>query len=384
MEIETGENSAGILQFVQKKSPSDFIIINHGINYYCHFHIIAQSSPKIASLSGPNRPSTLILKTKYKLHFLQDVLDFFYGKPIIFNFTNYKEISILSNYFGVDSLIRISTQISTFFDFSNSLLKLDYRDITQKEIDFFATFFQVFSNHEIFKNFRFDLMKEIIKSDKLTIVNEDFLVHWILNDYKHVESQKKLLSFIVFEKVSFKGFKEIFSSIQNLEKIQEKIQREFMKDPRKRNLTIERNPRYYEKIEDLYSKILEFDLSTFFASNLTSRLNEDEKERENKDDLKDDEYEETHSFSPFSHQRERGQFSPKPFQSFSSTSQNSPLRAVLATLVRKSRFLSWIKSNKQKKKKTNTKTMLLLLVRMMKMERTQALKVESMVLINHL
>ena len=145
MEIETGENSAGILQFVQKKSPSDFIIINHGINYYCHFHIIAQSSPKIASLSGPNRPSTLILKTKYKLHFLQDVLDFFYGKPIIFNFTNYKEISILSNYFGVDSLIRISTQISTFFDFSNSLLKLDYRDITQKEIDFchfFSSFFE--------------------------------------------------------------------------------------------------------------------------------------------------------------------------------------------------------------------------------------------------
>ena len=102
MEIETGGNYNTILQSVQKKSPPDLEIINHGVSYHCHFNIISIYSKKISSLT--NRPTTIELKTKTKLHFLSDVIDFFYGHPIIFDFTNYKEISILASYFEIDNL----------------------------------------------------------------------------------------------------------------------------------------------------------------------------------------------------------------------------------------------------------------------------------------
>ena len=117
MEIETGGNFISILQIVQKKSPPDLVISNHDENYQCHFNIIAMSSKKVSSLSGPDRPKIIVLKTRYKLHFLQDVINFFYGYPIILDFINYKEILILANYFDSEYLKNITEQASLFFDF---------------------------------------------------------------------------------------------------------------------------------------------------------------------------------------------------------------------------------------------------------------------------
>lgn len=279
MEIETGGNYNTILQSVQKKSPPDLEIINHGVSYHCHFNIISIFSKKISSLT--NRPTTIELKTKTKLHFLNDVIDFFYGHPIIFDFTNYKEISILASYFEIDNLKEITAQASKFFDFSNNLLhEVKMNDFSQKEIDFFAFYFQAFSNNEIFNRFPVETIQKVLTSNKMTIVNEDYLVHWILNKYKDVNSRKKLLSFVVFEKVGQNGFKEIFSSLENLDEINEKVQTEFIKDPRKRNLSLDRNPRYFEKTDDLTQRILNFDLSKVFSYKIPEKEEEEEDEKQ--------------------------------------------------------------------------------------------------------
>lgn len=276
MEIETGGSFNSILQIVQKKSPPDLVISNHDENYQCHFNIIAMSSKKVSSLSGPDRPKIIVLKTRYKLHFLQDVINFFYGHPIILDFINYKEILVLANYFDSEYLKNITEQASLFFDFSQSLLsKSKMNDFSQNEIDFFAFYFQVFSNNETFNNFPFEIIQKVLKSDKMTLVNEDYLVHWILHKYGDENSRKKLLPFVVFEKVSSNGFKEIFSSLKNLKEIQDQIKLEFIKDPRKRNLSIDRNPRYFQKADELNQRILNFELSSVFTYTIPSPTKEE-------------------------------------------------------------------------------------------------------------
>ena len=276
MEIETRANYLTILQSVQKRSPPDFIIFNHDVKYYCHFNVIAMSSKKIASMrSGSFHPPSITLKTKFKLHFLQNVINFFYGHPIIYDFTNYKEILILSNFFDSPYLKKISTSASSFFRFAQSLLESDYCDFSQNEIDFFASFFHVFSSIEIFNKFPFELMKAIIQSDKLSIISEDFLVDWILHSYNDTKTRQKLLNFVVFQKVSFKGFKNIFTSLQNVDEIKDKLQKEFVKNPLKRDLSLDRNNRYFDKPEFLTQKILNFDFSKVFSLNIEFQKSEE-------------------------------------------------------------------------------------------------------------
>ena len=261
MEFQTStSNSPSVLQLIKKNVPPDFTIINNENKYECHFNVLSLSSKTISQLrNDKSHISSLNIKSKVTYTYLKDVINFFYGEQIVLTFNNIHEINLLAGYLNADYLKGITSKALFFFDYAkNILFKFkDNDEFNDNDIDFLASFFHVFAENKMFIQFPISYIKRVINSQCLRILDEDYLIHWIIFTYPDKDN-KSLLESVNFQNVSSNGFRDIFSSRYITNDILDKIKKEFIKMPEKRKINTINHKRYLTDQNELTRQILSF------------------------------------------------------------------------------------------------------------------------------
>ena len=243
-----------------KCEPEDFMIVNCDREYECHFAVIAASCSRVASLTTNGKhPPKMMLSSSRPLLELKNVINHFYGEPIVITLSNCAELRIIADALGAQSLLEKVSPIDAFQKALFQYLCLLQQGNDGPEIlAALATYFEVLRYFNKARYLPPELKMRILTNEHLKVVSEDHILFWILSltDIDGLYDCMSYLDTLNYQNLSPKGWSSLFASDIPLScESRSKMMTEFIKDPRSRKADLT-GERYWPSAEDLHSAII--------------------------------------------------------------------------------------------------------------------------------
>lgn len=201
-------------ELYSKLGECDFIIFfNEHQSYSCHFDILAAASLTIRELEKDgNHPSQIKLNSRYKLNYLEDVINFFYGSKLTINSDNVKELIQIAYTLKSPMLLREVMPLYIFYQKREKVeeeLKLaqNLSMVNPTSIQFAAQFFQWFISDTTFiSQIHESILCQLISHPYCRIESEDYLLEKLITAQAPISAFQR----IHYEFITPKGYKKLF------------------------------------------------------------------------------------------------------------------------------------------------------------------------------